>query len=98
MMYAGDLDSQGEKLYRIRSLSLTPEFAGADMTGYLLFYMGNTAAHERLRPAHNGYEALDSCLAILSEMVRQWVMYYGTASVGRAHAHACFCGLPGLFR
>jgi hypothetical protein len=31
MMQAGDLDSQGEKLYRIRSLSLTPEFAAADM-------------------------------------------------------------------
>jgi hypothetical protein len=26
MMQAGDLDSQGEKLYRIRALSLTPEF------------------------------------------------------------------------
>jgi hypothetical protein len=29
MMHAGDLDSQGEKLYRIRPLSLTPEFAAA---------------------------------------------------------------------
>jgi len=31
MMHADDLDSQGEKLYRIRSLSLTPEFTGAGM-------------------------------------------------------------------
>jgi hypothetical protein len=26
MMHAGDLDSEGEKLYRVRALSLTPEF------------------------------------------------------------------------
>jgi hypothetical protein len=43
---AGDLDSQGEKLYRIRALSLTPEFTSVDMTGYLFFYRDNAAAHE----------------------------------------------------
>jgi hypothetical protein len=46
MMHAGDIDSQGEKPYRIRALSLTPEFTSADMTGYLFFYRDNAAAHE----------------------------------------------------
>jgi hypothetical protein len=40
MIQAGDLDSQGEKLNRIRALSLTPEFtAPRDMPVCLLFFL-----------------------------------------------------------
>jgi hypothetical protein len=48
MKHAGDLDSQSEKLNRIRSLMLTPEFTVQHdrMTSVL---HGNMALHERLR-------------------------------------------------
>jgi len=53
MMQAGDLDSQGEKLHRIRALSLTPEFTAPRRHARMSSLSPvNTAILERLRCAN----------------------------------------------